>query len=248
MRKFNNVIFVLVLLIVGVGLWLYNENKLRSEHEGKAMIWLDYARRDISSWAVDSFCVEAQKAKKDSIYFGTTKKELNTIHVKDHVKQAYYYLALARLDPINASYAIDNFHEHVRKSNKDIFYFGTSEEELEELLREYNIAKAKLLLEVARSDPSNSKEAIEFFRYYAVDAKKNITFFGTSEEELRGLLIHFYIAQARFMLQKAHARGDSSEISDCIELFRLYAKNAEKNITFFGTTEKELTKLLVEAK
>ncbi len=109
-------------------------------------------------------------------------------------------------------------------------------------------AEAKGWLAIARQKSCNGevKLEIQYLREYVRKAGCSLEDIGTSEEELKSLRAKGYRseAQKRLDLVRSHANLHG-EVEDRIRIFREYAKKARYSLEDVGTSEEELSDLLV---
>lgn len=120
-------------------------------------------------------------------YVGWQHKKLDQQVLREAKKKLLASLELARNNPKDAQKAVERLRDDLQKAEKRLSFFGTGREELNGLILWYHIEYVKLCLERVRENRGNTDYYIEQIRNHAWEAKKDLAFFGTSEEELKEL-------------------------------------------------------------
>jgi hypothetical protein len=107
-----------------------------------------------------------------------------------------------------------------------------------------NVAEAKMWLGFARNRNDDNESNVGYCRECLVKAGKELSDIGTSVEELAQLLIDGYVAEAKMWLGFARNRFDDNESN--IDYCREYLAKAGKTLSDIGTSEEELSQLLVD--
>lgn len=77
----------------------------------------------------------AARSGRDLAYFGTSEEELSALWLKYHEKVVYHFLDALRREPSDSANLFEKIlRKHAADSGHDLAYFGTSEEELTELV------------------------------------------------------------------------------------------------------------------
>jgi hypothetical protein len=160
--------------------------------------------------------------------------------------EAKYWLESARHGSKNRNIesSVKYLRKYAKKANASLLQLGTSTEELRELVIKGYISDAKSWLEGARqgSKNRNIELSVRFLRKYAKKANTTLKQLGTSNEELKELIVSGYISEARDWLESArHAlKTNTSSCINYIKYIRKYVAKASVSHEQIGTSEKEL--------
>lgn len=227
---------------------------LREGYIAGAEHWLNVARKRERKNCVD-LEVEAireyvSKAGITLESIGTSEQELEPFFRESCVVQAKKWLNVARerarKNCIDSE--IELVREYAGKAGVTLESIGISEQELEQLPGEIHIARARHWLKKARKEARAHivDTHIDAIRECVVCAEITMELIGTSEQELKRLLVKGYIAGARRYLRDARKEAKKYNVAFAHDIcyIRKYVKKAGATLKSIGTSEEELWLLI----
>jgi len=166
-------------------------------------------------------------------------------------RKAEFWLKLARRDSSHRNVDVDVIwlRHWVEMAGIRLETIGTSEEELETLLRKGYKAEAKNRLKLARIRCSveGVDSDVKLVQEYVEKAGIDLKTIGTSKKELKQLLRKGYRAEAEKWLKVARECRSKQKVDSAVKWVREYVEKAGITLEEIGTSDEELKKLLEES-
>jgi hypothetical protein len=152
--------------------------------------------------------------------------------------------ARQRVDRIDSSptalMSLESARDRLLRSGQTLESAGTSETEINDLLRRATASTANYWLNAARADAgrsgTNTERWIQIFRDYAARAGRSLSDYGVSESALTELNRRGYGAAARYWLQAARdsVSRDGLSFNSFLRNFRDYQARSGEPLSSFG--------------
>lgn len=235
-------------------------------HKAEAHKWLARLRESIEPdrQFIDRVRSVVLKGNLSLADIGTSEKELEAFRVRSHKARAHKWLdrlrgntkqarqwLLLRLhklvafhgDPKSIGRPVRYIREEVREGNLSLTDVGTSVEELKDLRIKLYRATAHMCLDRLRASDAPHDRLIDYVRGVARAGDLSFADIGTSREELAGLRLKGYKAEAREWVD--HLRRGSVISCPSVDHILEYVREKNLSLADIGTSEEELSELMV---